>query len=295
MTKRKASEMLNNPNIRPAQIQAFIEMGRVEDDCNFLENCGLPPIPEIPVPAKPPAAKVINLPIWPENNRGTPNSFMRGALFAAIQGKDRRYLKGELLASREGMTIRFTGMQLDQSDLDVWEQAVEMAKNSPLGNECYFSMYGFLKGLERPTGKAQHEWLKDSLRRLTATCVEIKHSRYSYGGNLLEFVHDEETNCYRLSLNPKLIALYQAGWTQVDWGVRQKLRRKPLALWLHSYLSSDAENYPTKIETLHRLSGSSTKDLKHFKTNLKSALADLEALAGIQSTIDGDFVIFSKH
>lgn len=74
-----------------------------------------------------------------------------------------------------------------------------------------------------------------------------------------------------------------------------KRRRGWVTHHLKEIVTADAENHPTKIETLHRLSGSSTKDLKHFKTNLKSALADLEALAGIQSTIDGDFVIFSKH
>ena len=40
----------------------------------------------------------------------------RRALFAAIQGKDRRALKGEVLATVEGLMIRFNGWQLDQSD-----------------------------------------------------------------------------------------------------------------------------------------------------------------------------------
>jgi hypothetical protein len=35
------------------------------------------------------------LPYWPDATRGTPNSFLRGSLFAAIQGKDRRYLLRE--------------------------------------------------------------------------------------------------------------------------------------------------------------------------------------------------------
>ena len=47
-------------------------------------------------------ARVIQLPLWPEATRGTPNSFLRGALFAAIQGKEREYIKGQLLvAARE--------------------------------------------------------------------------------------------------------------------------------------------------------------------------------------------------
>jgi hypothetical protein len=168
-------------------------------------------------------------------------------------------------------------MQLDQSDLDLWEQAVQSTHQHPLGKTYGLSIHGFLVALGRNTGKKDHEWLKGSLRRLASTCVEITHGRYTYGGSMLEFAYDDSAGIYTLRLNPKIISLYEAGWTAIDWNTRQKLRRKPLALWLHGYLSSDAENYPTKLETLRRLSGSNTKALKHFKANLKTALADLES------------------
>lgn len=232
----------------------------------------------MPVPAREQAMppNVVSLPVWPEAARGVPNSFLRGALFAAIQGKEREYFHGQMLASRDGIKVRFTGMQLDQSDLDVWEQAVALAHAHPLGTVCRFRIHGFLKALERPTGKAQHEWLKGVFRRLMASGVEITHGRWTYGGGMLEFAFDEVEDVYILHLNPKIIALYKAGWTQIDWDIRKKLRRKPLALWLHGYLSSDAENYDTKVETLYLLSGSKAKEIFHFKANLKTALADLE-------------------
>jgi hypothetical protein len=246
-----------------------------------------------PTPKKEPAT-VLQLPLWSEATRGTPNSFLRGALFAAIQGKERAYLKGQLLASRDGIKIRFSGMQLDQSDLDVWEQAAELARSHPLGNVCHFSIYGFLKALGRNTGSKDHEWLKDVFRRLMSSGVEITHGRYTYGGSMLEFAYDEEAETYVLRLNEKILALYKAGWSAIDRETRQRLRRKPLALWLHGYLSSDAENYPTKVETLHRLSGSKTKELWKFKQNLKSALSELEnATDGkMGGTINGELVEF---
>lgn len=240
--------------------------------------------------------EIVQLPLWAEATRGTPNSFLRGALFAAIQGKEREYLKGALLASRDGMKIRFTGMQLDQSDLDVWEQAAELARSHPLGNICHFTIHGFLKALGRSTGKKDHEWLKDVLRRLTSTCVEITHGRYTYGGSLLEFTRDDKEEIYVLRLNPKIISLYKAGWSAIDWETRQKLRRKPLALWLYGYLSSDAENFDTKVETIHRLSGSKTKELFHFRANLKTALTDLEAATEgrMGGAVNGDMVQFKR-
>src|SRR5207248_8611155 len=71
---------------------------------------------------QPHGGKVIQLPLWLEHTKGTPNSFLRSALFAAIQGKERQAFKRELLAAQKGTTIRFTGWQLDQSNLDPWEQ-----------------------------------------------------------------------------------------------------------------------------------------------------------------------------
>ena len=82
---------------------------------------------------RPAPAKVIQLPLWPEAKRGAPNAVLRGALFAAIQGKGRIALDRELLAAQNGITIRYTGWQLTQSDLDVWEQVLHLARTQALG------------------------------------------------------------------------------------------------------------------------------------------------------------------
>ena len=230
---------------------------------------------------QPKSEKVVQLPLWPEPARGVPNSALRGALFAAIQGKDRQYMKRELLAVQNGMEIRFTGMQLDQSDLDVWEQALHLARMHPLGTRCDFTARSFLKALGRGTGKAQYEWLKDVFARLAGAVAEITHNRFTYGGSLLEFYRDEDTERYRIEINPKIVALYDAGWTAIDWHQRQQLRRKSLALWLHGFYATHADPYPMKIEKLRQLSGSRTKTLFHFTSNLKCALKNLKAIGAI--------------
>ena len=191
-------------------------------------------------------AEIVHLPVWPESTRGVPNSALRGALFAAIQGKDRRAMQRELLAVQQGVEIRFTGIQLNQSDLNVWEQALHLARQHPLGNRCEFTAHSFLKALGRSTGKPMHEWLKDAFARLMGCGVEITHDQLTYGGSLLEFYRDDDTDHYRLEINPKIKALYDAGFTQIDWQQRKQLGRKPLALWLHGFLASHAEPYPFK-------------------------------------------------
>ena len=263
-----------------------IEAHAIERSRQRREQESLPFPPEVEAEPKPPA-QVVTLPVWSEQVRGTPNSFLRGALFAAIQGKERRYLKGEILASQPGITIRFTGMQLDQYDLDVWEQAMQLAAKHPLGNVCFFKIKTFLRALGRQDGKSQRDCLMDSFRRQMASGVEIKQGPHTYGGSMLEFWHDEETDTYRIRQNPTILALYHAGWTAIDWDTRGKLHRKPLALWLHGWLSSHVENYSTKVETIRQLCGSRDKTLFGFRRNLKAALTTLQKESVLTSwTID---------
>lgn len=234
-------------------------------------------------PTPTPSAKVIQLPLWPEPVRGTPNAWLRGALFAAIQGKDRRALKREVLASIEGFEIRLQGFQLDQSDLGVWEVLIHLVRQQGMGNRVEFTAYALLKALGRNTGKSDREWLKDVLARLGGAFVEITSDNLTFAGALLTFARDELTGHYVLWLEPRMLALYQSGWTQIESGARDALRRKPLALWLHGWYASHAKPYPVKVETIHRLCGSGTKELWRFKQALCKALDDIKAVGVIDT------------
>jgi hypothetical protein len=260
------------------------------------DEAGRPPESTPAAPPAPPA-KIIQLPLWPEPVRGAPNSFLRSALFAAIQGKTRTRLKKQLLASIEGVAVRYTGEQLDQSDLNVWEQAVHLARRHPLGNVCHFTAYALLKALGHGTGNAQYKWLSDVITRLVACEVELRTKDKAYGGNLIaSWKRDEITRSYKLILNPDLVKLYGWNdWTALDWEQRQRLRGKPLALWLHGFYSSHAKPFPMKIETLRQLSGSATKNPRHFKANLKAALDQLQAATGIKGIIQGDLVTVERR
>ena len=238
-------------------------------------------------------AQVIQLPLWPEPKRGAINAVLRSALFAAVQGKGRVALDRELVAAQQGIEIRFTGWQLNQSDLDVWEQVLHLARTQALGTECYFTAHGFLKALGRATGKQNHEWLKSVFSRLSATDVQIRHKGRTYFGSLIEGgIRDEDTGRYVVEINPKLAKFYgRTQWTQLDWEQRQQLRGKPLALWLHGFYASHAKPYPLTVAYLHKLSGSQTKQLRYFKKNLAEALSELVTLGALQAfEIVGDLV-----
>jgi hypothetical protein len=238
-------------------------------------------------------AAVIHFPLWPDEKRGTPNSFLRSALFAAVQSKDRVYLEEAILFSQQGISIKFTGKQLNQEDLDVWEAISHLARQHPLGNECSFTAYSILKALNLPLGGCQHQRLHSAIIRLTACAVEIRHEGRVYFGSLIESgVKDEVTSHYTISINKKLNRLFgDNGWTAIDWQQRLLLRRKPLAQALHAYFSSHERPYPVKLATLQELTGSQNKQQSDFKRKVKTALEALIAIGFLASyLIEEDLV-----
>ena len=260
------------------------------DDSGQEEEVDLKSIP----PEKRFPSREHYLPEWSDNKRGVPNTVLRGALFPAIQGKARKALKGELLATQKGVEIRFTGWQLDQADLDVWEYVLHMhmIQREPLGVQMSFSAHSLLRSLGLSVGKSDYDWLKDAFRRLAGAVVEITYAPgMTYAGNMLDFWRDDTEKKYTLEVNPRLAGVYAAGWTAIDYQKRKKFRRKPLALWLHGYYSSHAKPFSVKVEYLYRLSGSRNKNIRDFKYQLKKALETLVTHGAIQNfSIEGDMV-----
>ncbi|QOF92748.1 plasmid replication initiator TrfA [Pseudomonas lundensis] len=223
------------------------------------------------------------LPPWPDSTRGVPNVWLRCALFAGIQGKGRQALKRELLATVDGVEIRFSGWQLDQSDLDVWETVIHLARHHRIGNRVQFSEVQVLKTLKRSTGTSDRLWLRSALVRLAGATIEMKYGNLTFFGALLKGAGDEMTGVYVIELESRLEALYMAGWTQIEWGERVLLRRKPLALWLHGWFCSHAEPFPLCIETIQRLSGSVNSHPGSFKRQLSKALDELVLIGALVS------------
>jgi len=235
----------------------------------------------------------VQLPLWEEGKRGTPNSFLRSSLFAAIQGKDRYLTKNEVLYAQKGITVKYSGERLNQEDLTLWETLVHLSRESPLGDECDFTGYGILKAMRIPTGGNNRKRLREGITRLIACAVEITHGDKQYIGTLIEGAkRDKEENIYYLRLNHELIYLYgDAQYTAIDWEQRLELRRKPLAQALHAFYSTHRDPYPVKLETLHQLIGSRNNGLRGFKQKVKTALNALVTIGFLQSyQIEGDLV-----
>jgi hypothetical protein len=226
----------------------------------------------------------------------TPSAFLRSALFSAIQSKDRVFLYGVVLASQEGVSVKFTGQQLNQEDLTLWETLVHLAKVQPLGNICEFTSYEILKTMGCGVSGEERKILHEGIIRLTACAVEILiNGKNTYFSSLIDHgVKNEETGHYKIQLSKSLIKLYAQN-TWVDFEQRANLKRKPLAQYLHGYYSSHKAPFPVKIETIHKLSGSKNKRLSDFKQKTIIALNELVKIGFLESyVVDGEKVVVKK-
>lgn len=219
--------------------------------------------------------EVVYLPVWPNAVRAVPNGLLRSAVFGALPKGPRRYMRVERVAALEGIEIFYTGEQLDQGDLDVWEGVLLLCRPQALGEECRFTAYALLKTVGKADTGGNRSVLDARLTRLKVSGLRIRlGGRYSYEGSLIDVIkRDEETGHYICRLNPELRQLFEADqFTQLEWAVRQALDGKPLAQWLHGFFATHAVPHPFKISTLRELCGSEVARERDFKPKLRKAL-----------------------
>lgn len=237
------------------------------------------------------------LPFCDHHFRPIPNAILRSALFGVVAKGKRKYEENVLKASVNGLTIKYTGQQLDQLDLDVWVECVHRHKGLNLGEPITFSTYNFLKSIGRKTGKSEYEWLRKTLMRLHVCAIEIGDGRFFYVGHLLhEWRRDEETGENIIVLNSKLADFFSvAMWTGISIKERMLFKNKPLTQWLHSFYSTHRKPFGYKVENLRNLCGSNILELKKFKYNLKKSLIDLSNATGWECSIDKNNLVHVKR
>jgi hypothetical protein len=217
------------------------------------------------------------LDLWPESVRGVPNAVLRGSLFS-VSNRRAVCKQRELLAEVDGIEVRFKGERFNQTDLDVWEMLLHLARLHPLGDRVEFSAHAFLKALGRGISGKHHDELKEQFARLLGGVIEItwtKEGKTFAGTFVAEFYRDEETQRYVVVFSRKMLGLYEGGYSYIDWSQRQALGNNSLAKWLHGFYATHAAPFPYKVETIKNLCGSTAGELKTFRQKLKKALDEL--------------------
>jgi hypothetical protein len=235
-----------------------------------------------------PSCLPYSLPAWPEAVRGVPNCVLRSGIFGAIRRGKREYIQAIPIGAPAGIGILFSGPQLDQADLDVWQQCLHIARHQDAGSLIYFGARDFLRSIGRSEGGRNLEWLRNVFRRLASSVVEIDDGRRSYFGPMLQQgARDDQTGEYVIKMNSAIVALFiDDGWTQIEWEQRLALAGQPLAQWLHGFYATHARPFGIQVATLRNLCGSENGQLFGFRRELKEALAKVAQVTGWTLGID---------
>lgn len=196
--------------------------------------------------------------------------------------------------------MRYTGPRLDQGDLDVWITLLHIARRKPLGEPFKTSAYELLKLQGKTDAGNNRKTLYKRLLRLAAGTLELSTSLH-YEVALIKLTDgDNLEQKLVITLNRKLHQLFgRNGFTRIDWSVRRSLNSKPLAQWLHGYLSSHAQPFPMSIDTLMKMAGSLDSSASSREQNIRRALDALQHTSNLHGQpfsyeISGGTVYFTK-
>lgn len=251
------------------------------------------------IPDKPKRLPLKQLPLWPEAQRAAPSAVLRSSLFRVTKTGIGSFNDAKI-ASWPDVTISYTGLELTQPDLDVWLEALHMAKEQ-LGHKVVFTARGLLRAIgRRGGGRTDTRWLEKVFRKLTANAVVIRSSDGGkvYGAGLIHKYMMEGDACY-LEINPDLARLFEdENYTRLDWVTRRELKGN-LTKWLHAYVCSHraTPKRPSKLglEKLRVLCGSECKTLRNFRLDVRKSVKQLQDKGVVDEwSVDDDVLSFVR-
>jgi hypothetical protein len=228
-------------------------------------------------------------PHWGDGMSAILNALARSATFSPIEKGARGSVINYVIPAQAGYEIIFTGEQLDEGDRDLYLNLTRLYTGINPGSSCNVSIRTLLKGI-RSYGKPNREWLFNSLKRLADIKVDIKFDTPRFSGfykgyifSILAIAEKDEGDTggsIVFSIPPEFMRIFimSKDYTKIPINKRLTLKGpgSQLAKWLHSYLYSHKTPFPVKVETIKKLSGSQTKELRDFRAKLKHALDLLE-------------------
>ena len=237
-----------------------------------------------------------------ENKRAIPNAFLRGGLFGLVRKGRRALVKDMPIFTMSQYEIKFSGEQMDQNDLELWDTLIYLAKHRKVDGELSLTLYDLCKEINLTDAKSNYERLITRAKRLSFGKVSIKANKKEYYGSLLDDVYiDNNTGKLVIRYNKRLTPLFSDNndYTFIDNSIRQQLGDNQLSKWLFCFYATHKDPIPFNIEFLYKLSGSSNT-VKDFKYKLKLGLEEIKQAYlrneikweyQIQTSKRGDFLI----
>jgi TrfA protein len=237
-----------------------------------------------------PVAVQMFLPGMEEFMRAMPNHIARSSLFAPVATGRKKIHDGTVLVSRGDALIRFKGKQLDETQADVWMQAMHEACKQPLGEPVIINRAAFLKAIGRNTSGENYKWLHRTMEDLAFAMLVIEvqkdgKPKLAIGRtralHMIEgFDYDDKSETYTLRIDPRWRGMYgNREFALIDWDKRLQFgQHQNMAKALQRLVATSDE--AVQRYTLEWLKSKLeySSPMRKFRESLEAALRELERL-----------------
>ena len=213
-----------------------------------------------------------------EDKRAIPNCFLRGALFGMVRKGRRSLVENQPIFTMSQYKVSFSGSEMDQNDLELWDTLMYLAKNRQVDTELRITLYDLCQQMRLTDAKSNYERLTTRAKRLAFGKVSIKTDNKEYFGSLLDDVYIDNDGDGKLVIryNKKLAPLFIDGdYTLISADIRHLLGDNQLARWLYNFYETHNQPLPFTIDFLQKLCRSDNSP-KDFKYKLKIALEQVK-------------------
>ena len=220
--------------------------------------------------------------------RAMPNSIASSSLFAPVAPGKKKIHKNTELVTFRGTVIKFWGEQLDESQADVWMQAMDIAGKQRLGEPVVIERSAFLQAINRHTGGNEYKWLRRTMIALSFAMLVIEVRKdglltLEVGKTdalhmIAGFHYDEETGVYTLCIDPRWRDVYgDREFSLIDWNKRHRFRRgQYMAKALQRLIATSADKVQRYSLDWLKNKLQYTSRMDKFRDALCAALAELE-------------------
>jgi len=232
------------------------------------------------------------LPGMDEAMRAMPNHISRSSLFAPVARGRKKAHAGTALVSRADARIQYWGEQLDEAQADIYMQVMYEATKHTLGEPFVVNVAAFLRAMGRKTGKWEYDWLKRSMRSLTAATLVIEAGKPDGKGgyrlgfersfHLIEwFDYDDDAQQYMVKIDPRWQRVYGSKeFALVDWHKRMQIGQgMDMAKALQRLIATSSDATQRYALDWLKAKFEYTSPMRKFKTSLMAAVKELERLA----------------
>lgn len=221
---------------------------------------------------------------WPNNMRAIPNDYARSALFTVRNKRiPRAALQGHSIYHvNENVNIMYTGIELRADDDElVWQQVMEYAKRTPVGEPITFTFYELCKDLGWYRNGRYYDKAEECLSRLQAGAMQFRSPRIGY----LESIslirrfrvldRGKRTSRCQVEIEAEMVMLFAGDhYSKFIWDKYKKL--SPTTRRMFDYFSTHKDPFPLKLETFRLMCGSDSTREKKWKEQVNDAAGELK-------------------